>query len=71
MAEKRTLIDTLASKLYEIGEGGYEIKLSPGSKVRQCERSPAGHMMIPFSEFATLRQGQTQDQSLAYSAQLQ
>ena len=33
------------------GPGGFEIKLSPGSRVVRCENAVSGHMMVPISDF--------------------
>ena len=46
-----TLIDTRNKQLYFVGPGGYELKLSKGSRVVQCEMSPSGHMLMPVTEW--------------------
>jgi len=51
MKSLRTLIDTFTGKMYLVGPGGYEIRLSPGSEVHELEESPAGHLMLPCSRF--------------------
>ena len=33
------------------GNGGVQLKLSPGSRVLQLEQSPSGHMLLPISNF--------------------
>ena len=47
----RCLLDVPNRKLYKVGPGGYQIRLSPGSTVYQLERGNAGHLMLPCSEF--------------------
>ena len=44
-------MDTFTNKLFMVGPGGYEIKLSPGSEVYDLEDSEAGHQMLPCSQF--------------------
>ena len=51
MREKRCLVDTFTNKLFMVGPGGYEIKLSPGSEIYDLEDSEAGHQMLPCSQF--------------------
>ena len=45
--EQRTLIDVYNNRMYTVGPGGYEIKLSPGSRVYDLSTSPSGHMILP------------------------
>ena len=47
----RTLIDTGGNCVIMPGPGGFEIKLSPGSRVVRCEDAVSGHMMVPVSVF--------------------
>ena len=51
MREKRCLVDTFSNKMFMVGPGGYEIKLSPGSEIYDLEDSQAGHQMLPCSQF--------------------
>jgi len=51
MKEKRCLIDTLTAQIFEVGPGGYELKLSPGSIQHNLVESSAGHLMLPCSSF--------------------
>ena len=55
MREKRCLVDTFSNKLYMVGPGGYEIRLSPGSEVYNLEDSDAGHQMLPCSNSSRVR----------------
>ena len=51
MKAKRTLIDTFTGRVYLVGPGGYELKLSPGSVKHDLVESSAGHLMLPCSCF--------------------
>ena len=51
MKEKRCLIDTFTAQIFEVGPGGYELKLSPGSIQHALVESSAGHLMLPCSQF--------------------
>ena len=51
MKEKRCLIDTFTGRIYLVGPGGYELKLSPGSIQHDLVESSAGHLMLPCSCF--------------------
>jgi len=51
MKKKRCLIDTFTGRIYEVGPGGYELKLSPGSVQHDLVESSAGHLMLPCSRF--------------------
>ena len=51
MKKKRCLIDTFTGRMYEVGPGGYELKLSPGSVQHDLVESSAGHLMLPCSRF--------------------
>ena len=48
---KRTLMDTFIGRVYLVGRGGYELKLSPGSVMHDLVESSAGHLMLPCSCF--------------------
>ena len=51
LERNRALIDVIGKKLIYIGQGGYELKLSPGSLVMQLEKVPSGHLLLPSSEW--------------------
>ena len=51
MKAKRCLIDTFTGRIYLVGPGGYELKLSPGSVQHDLVESSAGHLMLPCSCF--------------------
>ena len=42
MKKKRCLIDTFTGRMYEVGPGGYELKLSPGSVQHDLSRAALG-----------------------------
>ena len=54
LTDLRALIDLTHDKLIMLGPGGYEAKLSPGTRVLQLQRSITGHLMLPCSEFSKL-----------------
>ena len=45
------LIDTGGNAVIMPGPGGFEINLSPGSRVIRYEDAVSGHMMVPVSDF--------------------
>ena len=60
LGKLRAVTDSFTKRLYLVGPGGYEIRLSPGSQMFQLEESPMGHLMLPCSKFGQ-RNAQTQD----------
>lgn len=46
----RELIDTGVNSIILPGPGGFEINLSPGSRVVRCDNAVSSHMMVPVSE---------------------
>ena len=59
MTEKRILVDLIHDQMILVGKGGFEMKLSPGSEVLQCQRSPTGHLMLPCSHWDKLKSFKT------------
>ena len=51
LIKQRTLLDLHNGKMILLGEGGYTLKLSPGSAVHDLERAPTGHLMLPCAEW--------------------
>ena len=51
LIKQKTLLDLHNGKLILLGQGGYELKLSPGSTVLDLERAPTGHLMLPTAEW--------------------
>ena len=47
----RALIDVRSKKMYLVGPGGYQIRLSPGSSEHQLVRADSGHLLLPCSRF--------------------
>ena len=48
---RRSLLDTFQGILYTVGPGGYELRLSPGSRQMSLEESHGGHWMLPCTEY--------------------
>jgi hypothetical protein len=51
MKTHRVVLDCFNDKFITIGPGGYQMKLSPGSKVFNLHESEAGHMMLPCAYY--------------------
>jgi hypothetical protein len=51
LREKRCLIDVCQRKLIQVGEGGYQLTLSPGSVCHELEIAPSGHLILPVAEW--------------------
>jgi len=49
ISEKRGLIDTYNKRIYLVGEGGYQLKASPGTTHFDLETAPSGHLMLPVT----------------------
>jgi len=56
MKNSRTIIDTVAGKIYLMGTGDYDLMRSmpPGTREIQCCHANTGHMMLPVDSFAGL-----------------
>ena len=65
LTEKRSLIDTYSKKIYFVGPGGYKIQLSPGSRALDLENSPSGHLLLPVTEFESVRSSRS-DTNMAF-----
>ena len=61
LKKHRALMDTYNGRLFFIGPGGYQLNLSPGSKVFELEESPSKHWLLPCTEWpqAGTENGQT------------
>ena len=55
LIKQRTLLDLHNGKMILLGEGGYTLKLSPGSAVHDLERAPTGHLMLPCAEWQKVK----------------
>lgn len=55
--EKRGLIDVFSNppKMCLCGPGGYEIKLSPGSRTLPLAQAPSGHLILPLDNYNSLK----------------
>ena len=49
--ERRCIIDCKNHRMYEVGPGGYEIKLSPGSMMYPLKISKEAQLMLPCAEW--------------------
>ena len=59
LMEQRAILDCAGKKLHLLGPvGELELTLPPGSETFQLEQSPSGHLLLPASDFARLRQSQ-------------
>jgi hypothetical protein len=67
LERRRVVIDCYNGKYYEIGEGGYDINLSPGSRLLHLHKAPSGHPMLPATQWKSVKPGPSQ----AYSAEMQ
>ena len=47
----RCIIDCHNNLLWMVGEGGYELKASPGTRMYKLERAMSGHLMFPVTEW--------------------
>ena len=57
MENNRVLLDTFSQPpvAFMIGPGGYELKLSPGSRKFKLDRAPSRHLLLPTMNFAKLK----------------
>ena len=51
LAEKCCLVDCAQKRMYAVGPGGYEIRLSPGGVMYPLNTSREGHLMLPCAEY--------------------
>lgn len=56
MISQRTILDLVNGKMILLGEGGYNLNLSPGSVVLDLERAATGHLILPTSEWSKAKQ---------------
>ena len=56
MREHGVLLVTYNNIFYKIGQGGYDITMSPGSSKQQLELSHAGHLMLPCTRYPQVPQ---------------
>ena len=60
LKKHRALMDTYNGRLFFIGPGGYQLGLSPGSKVFELEESPSKHWLLPCTEWSQAGTGNGQ-----------
>ena len=58
MINKRAIVDTVNKRLIFCGPGPVEIKPPPGSDVYQMEQAPSGHLLLPISDYESLKRFQ-------------
>jgi hypothetical protein len=56
MISQRSILDLVNGKMILLGEGGYNLNLSPGSVVLDLERAATGHLILPTSEWSKAKQ---------------
>ena len=57
----RAIIDTIHSRLYQLGPGEFKIIYPSGTRIFDLVDSPSGHMLLPVTEFDALpRAGRSQ-----------
>jgi hypothetical protein len=54
LTEKRAVLDMVNDRLILAGPGGFEMRLSLGSRVLKLTRAKSGHLMLPVSAWASL-----------------
>jgi hypothetical protein len=57
MVNQRVLLDLIHMKYIQIGEGGFDMKLSPGSSVLDMEIADSGHILLPVTEWKKIKPG--------------
>ena len=60
LERRRVVLDCFNGKYFEMGPGGYDIHLSPGSRVVHMHKAPTGHPMLPVTEWSSVKPGETQ-----------
>eukprot|EP00974_Lingulodinium_polyedra_P111686 10801530-Lingulodinium_polyedra.AAC.1 len=56
MMAKRAVIDTVESECTRVAPGDVELTLPSGSRVFELEQSFSGHLLLPVSDFHTIRE---------------
>eukprot|EP00974_Lingulodinium_polyedra_P007136 676432-Lingulodinium_polyedra.AAC.1 len=55
MMAKRAVIDIVSRRLHMCGPGDLDIDLPPGSHTFELEQSLSGHLLLPVSDFYTIK----------------
>ena len=66
LEHRRVVLDCYNGKYYEIGPGGYDIQLSPGSRLLHLHKAPTGHPVLPATQWHAVKPGPAQ----AYAADM-
>ena len=54
LEQRRVVLDCFNGKYIEVGPGGYDINLSPGSRVLELQKAATGHPMISVSAWSAV-----------------
>ena len=57
---RRVLLDTYNGKYIEVGPGGYDLQLSPGSRLLHLRKAATGHPMLPITDWDKVKPGTAQ-----------
>jgi hypothetical protein len=57
LESRRSLIDTVHGKIYELGPGPLKLSLPAGSVVRNMMKAPSGHLMFPCTAWPNAKPG--------------
>ena len=60
MMKHNVLLDVKNGNFIVCGEGGYSMKLSPGSRLLRMTMAPSGHWLLPVSEWAKAQPSKAQ-----------
>jgi hypothetical protein len=55
LTDLRVVLDLVHNKLIQLGPGGMQLQLSPGSRVLNLQRAQTGHLMLPCSAWNTVK----------------
>jgi hypothetical protein len=69
MKAQRVLLDCIHNKYIIVGQGGFQLQLSPGSKVLTMVESRSGHLLLPCTSWQTEPASRTaQSQKLVFNS---
>jgi hypothetical protein len=69
MKAQRVLLDCIHNKYIIVGQGGFQLQLSPGSKVLTMVESRSGHLLLPCTSWQTEQASRTaQSQKLVFNS---
>ena len=64
----RAVIDTINSRLYQLGPGEFKIIYPRGTRIFDLVDSPSGHMLLPVTEFDAIPRAGARSQPSASSS---